>query len=160
MDRLTHRDDQGMARIGFGGLVPTAYESKAAIDRLAAYEDTGLCPETTAQLKEIVRIFNCAPGDPAQLKWLCDKLRGWQQADQDGRLVVLPCKIGDAVWTIKNFKGHERARIGYVSEMYYTKYMKLFIVVKNTGRGFWGEGVFPSEAEAVAALERGKEDAT
>lgn len=45
MERLTHRDDQGMARIGFGGLVPTAYESKAAIDRLAAYEDKGFMPE-------------------------------------------------------------------------------------------------------------------
>lgn len=125
---------------------------------------TGQCAECAADhkkladwltvLKQIAEIFNCDPNDPAQLKQLCDKLRGWQQADQYGRLVVLPCKIGDAVWTIKNFKGHERARMGYVSEMFFTKYMKLFIVVKNTGRGFWGEDVFSSEAEAVAALER------
>lgn len=125
---------------------------------------TGQCAECEADhkqladwltvLKQIAEIFNCDPNDPAQSKQLCDKLWGWQQADQAGRLVVLPCKIGDAVWTIKNFKGHERARMGYVSEMFFTKYMKLFIIVKNTGRGFWGEGVFPREAEAVAALER------
>lgn len=62
MERLTHRDDQGMARIGFGGLVPTAYESKAAIDRLAAYEDA----------------------------MPLERVQALAQADRDGRLVVLP----------------------------------------------------------------------
>lgn len=89
MERLTMRGNSGLwCAEGSVGRDDEGRVYTEALDRLAAYEDTGLCPETVAQLKEIVRIFNCAPGDPAQLKWLCDKLRGWQQAEQDGRLVV------------------------------------------------------------------------
>lgn len=91
MERLTyikcpHRWDSGRS--------PSKYTSRHTFQevaaRLAAYEDTGLCPETAEQLKEIVRIFNCDPNDPTQLKQICDKLQDWQQAEQDGRLVVLP----------------------------------------------------------------------
>jgi len=49
---------------------------RKAIDRLAAYEDTGLMPE------EVVRLA---------------------QAKQDGRLVVLPCKKGDVLWSFYNW---------------------------------------------------------
>jgi hypothetical protein len=45
-----------------------------AIDRLAAYEDTGLAPAEVAELAK---------------------------AKADGRLVVLPCKVGDTVFTIE-----------------------------------------------------------
>jgi hypothetical protein len=44
-----------------------------AIDRLAAYEDTGLTPEETEDIAK---------------------------AKADGRLVVLPCKVGDTVWLV------------------------------------------------------------
>lgn len=69
------------------------------IDRLAAYEDTNLTPDAAAQLKQIAEIFNCDPNDPAQLKQLCDKLRGWQQAEQAGRL-----KAGDTVYQTDGFR--------------------------------------------------------
>lgn len=68
------------------------------LERLVAYMETGLEPETVVQLKQIAEIFNYDPGDPAQLKGLLDKLRAWQKAEQDGRLVVLPCKPGDVVY--------------------------------------------------------------
>lgn len=48
-----------------------------------------LSGETAKQLKKIAEIFNCDLDNPEQLKQLCDKLLGWHQADQDGRLVVL-----------------------------------------------------------------------
>lgn len=90
MERLTHRDDKGMACIGFGGLAPTAYESKAAIDRLAAYEDTGLTPEEVELYKEAQEISESM--EPGRLVELA-------QAEKDGRLVVLPephgCPRGD-----------------------------------------------------------------
>lgn len=72
----------------------------------AAYEDTGLTPDAVAQLKQIAEIFNCDPNDHAQLKQLCDKLRGWKQAEQAGRLVVLPCKIGE-MWDFEDGKTME-----------------------------------------------------
>lgn len=43
------------------------------VDRLGAYEDTGLTPERCAELAK---------------------------ADKDGRLVVLPCKVGDTVYFV------------------------------------------------------------
>lgn len=60
------------------------------LERLAAYEDTGLEPEevvknylTTVDIREMGGI---------------DHLRELAQAEQDGRLVVLPCKVGDTVY--------------------------------------------------------------
>ena len=46
----------------------------ACMNRLAAYEDSGLTPE---QVQELAK------------------------AKADGRLVVLPCKAGDTIWKIK-----------------------------------------------------------
>ena len=65
-------------------------------NRLAAYEDTGLEPEDlkkafneTAILKLAAQALSTTP----------DHLRDLLQAEQDGRLVVLPCKVGDGLWT-------------------------------------------------------------
>ena len=67
------------------------------VERLAAYEDTGLEPESVEALKlsmmgkEISEIteFDGLP---------IDRLRELAEADKDGRLVVLPCKPGDVLW--------------------------------------------------------------
>ena len=69
-----------------------------AANRLAAYEDTGLEPE------EFKKAFN----EGALLKLTAqhlgttpDRLHEWAKAEQEGRLVVLPCKVGDPVWLLK-----------------------------------------------------------
>ena len=67
------------------------------VERLAAYEDTGLEPESVEALKlsmmgkEISEIteFDGLP---------IDRMRELAEADKDGRLVVLPCKPGDGLW--------------------------------------------------------------
>lgn len=75
------------------------------------------------------------------------------------RFVELPCKIGDTVWCIRNFHGHKHAQEGIVSEMNFTKEMKLQIVVKYVGCGFWGEKIFATREEAEAAIkEKEKEN--
>lgn len=66
--------------------------------------------------------------------------------------VELPCKIGDYVWAIRNFKGHKHPLRGVVSNMYFTRDMKLNIVVKYVARGKWGETVFATDAEAYAVI--------
>lgn len=90
MERFTHRYIYGEAYASIWNIVACGEnECKGPlIDRLAAYEDTELTPEAAAQLKQIAEIFNCDPNDPAQLKQLCDKLRGWRSADKDGRLKI------------------------------------------------------------------------
>ena len=64
-------------------------------DRIADYEDTRLEPEEIDMDHEAAE----------QLRQLCrncdlDRLEKLAEADKDGRLVVLPCKVGDTVWAI------------------------------------------------------------
>ena len=74
-----------------------------AANRLAAYEDSGLEPEEIYE----VRFLIAAQRDPQKLA----RLRELVLADQNGRLVVLPCKSGE-YW--RDWNG-ERVRIESVS---------------------------------------------
>ena len=65
--------------------------------------------------------------------------------------VVLPCKIGDVVWTIRHFHSKKCVQQGIVSEMFFTKDMELEIVVKHIARGKWGEKVFATYEDALKA---------
>jgi len=70
MNRLTFRSNDGL--VGYRG-----YSTEVQLlHKLAAYEDTGLSPEEVAELAK------------------------YREAEKDGRLVVLPCKIGMPVWMI------------------------------------------------------------
>ena len=70
MERLTYFKD-GYWRVNFSGV---QYQADF-VDRLAAYEDM------------------------AELCGGVDRLRELAEADKDGRVVVLPCKVGDGLWT-------------------------------------------------------------
>ena len=71
---------------------------KQVWEKLKAYEDTGLTPEElkAALTKPLfLRVAAQALGvDIVRLSELAE-------ADKDGRVVVLPCKIGDTVWRMK-----------------------------------------------------------
>ena len=62
------------------------------VERLAAYEDTGLEPEQCENAKAIIE---SAFSDDASK---AERIRKLLKADKDGRLVVLPCKVGDTLW--------------------------------------------------------------
>ena len=66
-----------------------------AIDRLAAYEDTGLMPEQIEYMymeNQELASFLCTSGERA---------KELAKADMEGRVVILPCKIGDTVWILQ-----------------------------------------------------------
>lgn len=67
------------------------------VERLAAYEDTGLTPEEIKDPFTEDAMINLAAQalgvEPSRLRELAE-------ADKDGRLVVLPCKVGDTVWIV------------------------------------------------------------
>lgn len=67
--------------------------------RLKAYEDTGLTPEEIkAPFTEDAMINLAAQAlgvEPSRLRELAE-------ADKDGRMVVLPCRQGDELWTYCN----------------------------------------------------------
>lgn len=67
----------------------TNCSQKQAWEQLKAYEDSKLSPEDAANLHAILRL-----GDGMTLM----RLRELAVADQEGRVVVLPCKVGNVVY--------------------------------------------------------------
>lgn len=98
-ERLTHRSKYGIAHtkiaVNESNMVDVGecYTGRI-IDRLAAYEDSGLSPEEITE--KIVDLENKI----SDLKATLEIYRGFDgcrlnqliDADMDGRLVVLPCK--------------------------------------------------------------------
>ena len=74
--------------------------------RLKAYEDTGLEPEAV----ETVKLALCAK-HMVDLETLnntpISRLVELAEADKDGRVVVLPCKVGDTVYRVFTVDGRE-----------------------------------------------------
>lgn len=70
-------------------------------ERLAAYEDTGLTPEEIQQMKlmlagkTIARLTEIN-GVPVS------RIAALANADKDGRVVILPCHVGDIVYDIED----------------------------------------------------------
>ena len=63
-------------------------------NRLAEYEDTGLEPEKIAFLKNVV---DDAFSDKPEFT---EHIRELLRAEKDGRLVVLPCRVGDRIYRV------------------------------------------------------------
>lgn len=72
---------------------------------------------------------------------------------EHGLLVEIPCKIGDIVWVIRNYKGYKHPQKGIVKEMYFLKDMTLQIAVSHIARGEFGKTIFLTEAEALNAIK-------
>lgn len=81
------------------------------------------------------------------------KLAHYEDLEEAGRLIELPCKIGDTVYGIRRYHSERKVQSGVVSEMYFSQKNRLIIVIKNIGRGYWGESIFGSSEEAEAALK-------
>ena len=97
MDRLT-----GIDHLGWYAPIGAAYEERQRgpiIDRLAAYEDTGLEP---SKVTEFYLRF-CAARDIAMAlgQYYADRAEKLMDADKEGRLIVLPCKVGDTVYAVE-----------------------------------------------------------
>ena len=77
-----------------------------------------------------------------------DRLRELAEADRDGRLVVLPCKVGDTVYLIVT----KRAR-NYTPEFRFIKKSRLtFLNMERILQDF-GKEAFLTREEAEKALE-------
>ena len=154
MERLTYRDKDGMAMMKERG----GWKS-GGIERLAAYEDTGLEPQDIISAVDMSKIA-CALHELNAYKDIgpIDHIRDLIKAEQDGRLVVLPCKVGDHVWA----DGREAIVVwffGYKTERYL--HAQFFDNAKYTDIPFYeiGKTVFLAREEAEAALKGGERDA-
>lgn len=109
MERLTRRINGVVVYVGSKnpystGQIPCEVEPagvREMMDRLDAYEDTGLTPEEAKRMSNILMDvgidYNCS-WEYVKNWLLDDRLRELAEADKNGRLVVLPCKAGDTLW--------------------------------------------------------------
>ena len=67
--------------------------------RLKAYEDTGMYPESVEALK--LSMMGKAISEVTEFNGLpIDRLRELAEADKDGRVIILPCKVGDKLYRV------------------------------------------------------------
>ena len=116
-------------------------------ERLAAYEDTGLTPQ------EVISMHGewCAMMSVLNSIGSYDRLRELAEADRDGRVVVLPYKVGDTVYLL--FAGNPNNPV--ISTL---KINTVAEAVKLIGKTGMHEciGTFRTREEADKALEATK----
>lgn len=138
----------------------------AVCERLAAYEDTGLTPKEVTALGEL---FDYALKESKTLTeqlTLLHHIRELAEADKDGRVVVLPCKVGQRVFALMDMDKHisecEVTQIGMGNEIGFIGLEPIGARGREYGvalNGF-GKTVFLTREEAEKALEEmeGKKD--
>lgn len=94
MDRLTIRNSDGAWDVPLRNDNGVYIPSQEVIDRLAAYEDTGLEPEEVEACK--VALMGKSLAEIKEIKGISvERMKDLAKAEAEGRLLVLPC--GDDV---------------------------------------------------------------
>lgn len=174
MERLTKRDADGQAvmdcqkcKADWVGKHCKPMDGCTAMycrnrvkDRLAAYEDTGLTPDEIKSMKD----EHFSGLEMAKLYSALMKLKKYQEADKDGRLVVLPCKVGQRVFALLDTDKHisecEVKQIGMGNKIGFIGLEPIGARGREYGislNGF-GKTVFRTREEAEKALEAMKDD--
>lgn len=102
MERLTNKREADAQREEYERRLANGYPRNIPEERflrLAAYEDTGFEPEEVTALG---KLFDYALKESKTLTeqlTLLKHIRELAEADEDGRCAVLPCKVGDGLWT-------------------------------------------------------------
>ncbi len=123
-------------------------------ERLKAYEDTHMMPSDVTSMRMdmsiIAALFNGVD---------VDRMKELAEADKDGRLVVLPCKVGQRVFALLDTDKHisegEVKRIGLGNEIGFVGLEPIGARGREYGvslNGF-GKTVFLTREAAEKALE-------
>ena len=103
MERVTQKNERGYYLLGDGIYsdwgVPEKFRGDD-VDRLAAYEDTGLEPEEIAKIKQDVE-DGYMKSTARRYGIDVSRLRELAQADREGRVVVQRFSPGQTVWVIE-----------------------------------------------------------
>lgn len=129
------------------------------LGRVVEYEDTGWTPKAVTALGEL---FNYALKESKTLTeqlTLLKHIRELAEADKDGRLVVMPCKVGQRVFALLDTDKHisecEVKQIGLGNEIGFVGIEPIGARGREYGvsiKGF-GKTVFLTREAAEAALE-------
>lgn len=155
MNRFTFADDDGRRIVSEVDILEIDdYYGGDAIERLSAYEDTTRTPE---EVEALSSLFNFVVEESKSVEEevaLLNRLRELYKADKDGRVVILPCKVGDTVW-FKTYKNSARDCIGIQPHEVTRISVEIIVPGEFVDIGIpvdqIGGRIFLSEAEAVAA---------
>ena len=174
MERLTKRSsdtthENGVCCTHFGGPECCAAEGNCAVgcpweeaawERLCDYEDTVL---TSAEVLSMYKEW-CAMMSVLNSIGSYDRLRELAEADKDGRVVVLPCKVSQRVFALLDTDKHisecEVKQIGMGNKINFIGLEPIGARGREYGvslNGF-GKTVFLTCEEAEKALEAMKDD--
>ena len=170
MERLTKRDTDGQVmmdcekckadwagRHGQPMFDCTALYCRNRLkSRLAAYEDTGLTPEDCARATEIDDIL-------LDEYYPSGRMRELIKADKDGRVVVLPCKVGDRLYEVTGRKTISVYKVRAIRVELFGLFIDWDIVdgfvwqsLAGINAGEIGKTVFLTREETEKALEEMK----
>lgn len=119
---------------------------------LRAYKATGLTPEEVERSKLEIEA-GCVKAIARTYGIDINRLRKLAEADRDGRVVVLPCKVGDTVYLIVT----KRAR-NYTPEFRFVKKSRLTFYNMERILQDFGKEAFLTREEAEKALEAMKNE--
>lgn len=150
--RFRHEDNGNCTAVGgFCTAVPAAH-----CPLLREYLDTGLTPESIEELK--LSMMGKAISEITEFNGLpIDRLRELAEADKEGCVEVLPCKVGDRIYRIQEYfndatlKHEERIKactVGSVSIDSLATDDMVFLPFDRIGKT-----VFHTREEAAKALE-------
>ena len=154
MERLTDKREADAQRKEYENRIRNGYPRNIPEERflrLAAYEDTHMMPSDVTSMRMDMAILT-ALFDGIDV----DRMREIVAAERDGRVVVLPCKIGDTVW-FKTYTDNGKTCIGIQPH----KAVSARVCVMAEGRIFpvelplsrFGKSWFLTREEAEKALE-------
>lgn len=125
-----------------------------AMMRLAAYEDTGMEPEQCENAKVIIE--SAFSDDTSKV----EQIRELLKADKEGRLVVLPCKVGDRLYEVTGRKTISVYKVKAIRVELFGLFIEWDIVegfvwqsLSGINASEIGKTVFLNREEAEKALE-------
>ena len=163
MERLTNKREADAQRKEYERRLANGYPRNIPEERflrLAAYEDTGLTPGEVKSMQE----EHFSGLEMAKLHSALMELKKYQEADKDGRLVVLPCQSGEHVFALLDNQTHVWEC--EVEHAVLDGWRKV-LVIRPLGRskdsyyapfGAFGQSIFLTREEAEKALEAMKDE--
>lgn len=126
----------------------------AVCERLAAYEDTGLTPDQAVNAKNIIELAFADDTSKAE------RIRKLLAADDEGRVVVLPCKVGDMLYEVTGRKTISVYKVKAIRVELFGLFIEWDIVegfvwqyLNGINANEIGKTVFLSREEAEKALQ-------
>nr|DAE60716.1 MAG TPA: hypothetical protein [Caudoviricetes sp.] len=161
MERLTNKREADAQRKEYERRLANGYPRNIPEERflrLAAYEDTHMMPSDVTSMRMDMAII-AALFDGVDV----DRMKELTEADKDGRLVVLPCKMGQRVFALLDTDTHisecEVKQIGMGNKIGFIGLEPIGARGREYGvslNGF-GKTVFLTREEAEKALEAMKD---